>query len=224
MKNISFYAVIALLLMLVSCVVKVPMNEEYMKKPSRVGLFVNVSEPQKYREGSQGLLDLALTSGDKYQPVLNLAKKQLDPKQKLIDMYSDILRSKGKEVVIIDEKFDPKNIQKFKDEKAEGKKYSNIDFRPLKDKYQIDEVAFVNLNWGLMISYYSMIETGRAGYAYFDNRLVNLSDNSLYFANDNMKTIMIKGKWDGAPNYENAISKISETLNQAIEVEKNLYK
>ncbi|WP_304343029.1 hypothetical protein [Chryseobacterium koreense] len=224
MKNINFYTVIALLLLLTSCQVQVPMNAEYLKKPSRVGLYVNVSEPQKYREGSQGLLDLALTSGDKYQPVLDLAKKQLDPKQKLIDMYSEILRSKGKEVVIIDEKFDPKNVQKFKDEKAEGKKYSNIDFRPLKDKYQIDEVAFINLNWGLMISYYSMIETGRAGYVNFDNRLVNLADNSLYFANDNMKNVPINGKWNVGPNYENAINKISETLNQAIEVEKNLYK
>lgn len=51
------------------------MNAEYFSKPSKIGLFVNVNEPQKFREGSQGLLDLAVTSGDKYQPLLDLAKK-----------------------------------------------------------------------------------------------------------------------------------------------------
>lgn len=224
MKKINFLGIVALFFMVMSCQVQVPMNAEYFAKPSKIGLFVNVTEPQKYREGSQGLLDLAMTSGDKYQPLLDLAKKNLDPKQEFINMYSELLRGKGKEVVIITDTFDPKTAEKFKGDKAEGKKYSNYDFRYLKSKYDIDEVNFVNVSWGVIISYYSMIETGRSGYTYIDNRIVNLSDNTLYFANDNIKTAVIKGKWNTPPNYENAMSKIAEALNTAKETEKSLYK
>lgn len=224
MKKINFLGLIAIFFILISCQVQVPMSAEYFSKPSRIALFVNVTEPQKYREGSQGLLDMAVTSGDKYQPLLDLAKTNLDPKQDLINIYSELLRAKGKEVVIITDSFDPKTAEKYKGDKIEGKKYSNYDFRYLKAKYNIDEVNFVNVGWGVMISYYSMIETGRAGYTYIDNRIVNLSDNTLYFANDNVKTAIIKGKWNTPPNYENAISKISEALNSAKETEKELYK
>ena len=41
--------------------------------------MVNVNPAAKFRQGSQGLLDLALTSGDKYQPVLaNIDKTMTD--------------------------------------------------------------------------------------------------------------------------------------------------
>lgn len=46
---------------------------------------------------------------------------KIHPKEELIAMYSEILQSKGKEIVIIDEKFDPKTATKFSGTKAEGK-------------------------------------------------------------------------------------------------------
>ncbi len=224
MKKINFFGFLAILFLVQSCVTKVPMNSEYLSKPSKVGILVNVNDPQKYREGSQGLLDLAVTSGDKYQPLLDHAKKQIDRKNELVNIYAETLKAKGKEVVIIDENFNPKEAEKFKGEKQDGKKYYNYDLRYLKNKYQVDDVVFVNVNWGVIISYYSMIETSRAGYTYLSNRVINLNDNSLYFANDNVQTEVIKGKWNVAPNYENAINKIGETMNKAIEVERNVFK
>ncbi len=225
MKKINFFGLLMILFFVArSCVTSVPMNSEYLSKPSKVGVFVNFNEPQKYREGSQGLLDLAVTSGDKYQPLLDFAKTQIDRKHELENIYAQALKARGKEVVIIDEKFDPKTTEKFKGDKQEGKKYYTYDLRYLKDKYQVDEVVFVNVDWGVIISYYSMIETGRSGYAYLQNKVVNLQDNSLYFSNDNAQTEIIKGKWNVAPSYENAISKIDAALNKAISVEKDLFK
>ena len=66
-------------------------------------------------------------------------------------MYTEILKSKGKEVVLIDEKFDAKTAPKFDKSNADkSKKYSNYDFRALKSKYGVDEVLFVNVNYGIM--------------------------------------------------------------------------
>ena len=222
MKKIFF--LLTALLVLTSCAVRVPLANEYWSKPSKVGVFVNVNDPTKSRQGSQGILDYALTSGDKYAPVLSKADEKLNPKTKLIAMYTDLLKAKGKEVVLINDAFDAKTAEKYKGSKVEGKKYSNYDFTYLKSKYNVDEVLFVNLNWGLMISYYSMIETGRAGFAYFDTRLVNTTDNSLYLSNDNIQQTPLKGKWNVEPEYEAAVSNIGSTLDKAIEIEKTLFK
>ncbi len=224
MKKINFLGLVVLLFVLVSCVSNVPMNSEYLKKPSKVGVFVNVNDPQKYREGSQGLLDLAVTSGDKYQPLLDLTKKEIDRKNDLINLYTETLNAKGKEVVVIDEIFDAKTAMKFKGDKVEGKKYYNYDMKYLKEKYGVDDVVFVNVSWGVIISYYSMIETGRSGYTYLENRVIDLKDNSLYYANDNVQTAIIKGKWNMPPNYDNAKSKIKESMDKAIEIERSVFK
>ena len=224
MKKINFLSLIAIFAVLVSCKVNVPMSSEYLQKPSKVGIFVNVNDPQKYREGSQGLLDLAVTSGDKYQPLLDLAKNEIKIKEELIQIYSDALKTRGKEIVIIEDKFDTKTALRFKGDKAEGKKYFTFDMRDFKSKYGVDDIIFVNVNWGLMISYYSMIETGRMGYAYLDNSVIDMKDNSLYFAQDNVQAVPIKGKWNTPPNYENAMGKIAEAVNLAIEKEKSVFK
>ena len=224
MSKSTILGLFAMFAVLVSCQVNVPMNAEYLNKPSKVGIFVNVNDPQKFREGSQGLLDLAVTSGDKYQPMLDLAKEKITFKDELIAIYSETLKTRGKEVIIIDEKFDGKTAAKFKGDKIEGKKYSYYDLRSLKEKYGVDDVIFVNVNWGVIISYYSMIETGRAGYIYLDNNVVNTTDNTLYFAQNNVKMEIIKGKWNTPPNYENALGKISEAVNKGIEVERTIFK
>jgi len=223
MKKLNYLMLLSVLWMTVSCAVKVPMNEDYLQKPGKVGIFVNVTEPQKYREGSQGLLDLAVTSGDKYQPLLDYVKGQINPKQDLITLYVQAMRDRGQEVVVIDEGFDAKNASKFKGEKAEGKKYSTYDLGYLKNKYNVDNVIFVNMNWGIMVSYYSMIETGRAAFAYIDTKVVNLDDQSLYYSNPEAQSIVIKGKWNTPPAYENAAGKIREAVDKTIEAERKTF-
>lgn len=222
MKKINFLFLSLIFLVFTSCNVQMPVSKEYLAKPSRVGVYINSNPAQKYREGAQGLLDLALTSGDKYTPLLKIAEENYDPKVEMEQMYSDILSSKGKEVVLISEKFDPKTAPKFKGEKVEGKKYFNYDFRDLKSKYNVDEIIFVNLMWGVQVSYYSMIETGRSGFANFDTKIVNLDDNSLYLSNTNVQLVPIKGKWNTPPNYEIAEKAIKEALDRGLEKEKTI--
>ena len=223
MKKLFLLSLLSLFF--ISCQIQVPLSADYWTNTSKVGIMVNVNPAAKFRQGSQGLLDLALTSGDKYQPVLANIDKTMNPQQDLINMYTEILKSKGKEVVLIDEKFDAKTAPKFDKSNADkSKKYSNYDFRALKSKYGVDEVLFVNVNYGMMISYYSMIETGRAAYTYFDTRLVNLTDNSLYLANDNVQMTPIKGKWDVPPAYENVMTNMKATIDKAMTIEKTVVK
>ena len=111
MKKLFLLSLLALFF--ISCQIQVPLSADYWTNTSKVGIMVNVNPAAKFRQGSQGLLDLALTSGDKYQPVLANIDKTMNPQQDLINMYTEILKSKGKEVILIDEKFDAKTAPKF---------------------------------------------------------------------------------------------------------------
>jgi len=206
------------LFLITSCVSKVALSPEYWKTPSKVGVFVNVNKPHKFKEGSQGLLDMAVTSGDKYQEALDLIGQQIQPKDELVNLYSDILKSKGKEIVIVNETFDPKTAQKFKGNKQEGKKYSVYDFSNLKDKYNIDELLFINVDYGFMISYYGMIETGKSAYFSANTNLINLADQSLALANFNAKSNPLK-KWKDN-NYEASVNGVNSAYQQVKELEK----
>lgn len=210
----------AALMALTSCLPKVALAPEYWNKSSKVGILVNATPPAKYKEGSQGLLDMAVTSGDKYKEALNLIGENIHPKEELITMYSEILQSKGKEIVIIDEKFDPQTAKKFNGVKAEGKKYSRYDFSELKSKYNVDELLFVDVNHGFMISYYGMIETGKMAHTFLNTSLINLSDQSLVMSSLNMKNVALK-KWKDN-NYESSIQGVRSALDQAKEEEKNV--
>mgnify|MGYP003599378832 CR=1 FL=1 len=220
MKKI--FSLLSVLFIRTSCVTKVALSPDFWNQPSKVGVFVQVNEPAKFKEGSQGLLDMALTSGDKYAEALSLIGQEIQPKNDLVKIYTDILQSHGKEVVVIDESFDPKTATKFKGEKKEGKKYALYDLSYLKSKYNIDEVLFSEVNYGFLISYYGMIETGKSAYTNITTNLVNLSDNSLSFANTNPQMAPVS-KWK-ENHYENSVSAVRETVKKAEEVEANALK
>ncbi len=217
-KLILFFS---FLLLITSCVPKVALSADYWQKPTKVGILINSNPPTKFKEGSQGLLDMAVTSGDKYKEALDLIGQNIHPKDELTIIYSDIFKSKGKEVIIIDEKFDSKTAKKFSGTKAEGKKYSSYDFSDLKAKYGVDELLFVNVNYGFMISYYGMIETGKMAHAALDTKIIDLNDQHFILANYNFKNEILK-KWKDN-NYENSIKGVRTALDKAESEEKAIF-
>ena len=169
-------------------------------------------------------MKLGINTGYKYKPVLDDVHQNMNPKQQLIDLYKNILSSKGKEVVLITENFDHKTATKFKKpENAGEKKFANYDFRTLKNKYGVDEVLFVDVNYGIMVSYYSMIETGRSAYIFTRSEIVNLNDNALLLGNTNIQSNVIKGKWN-TPPYENVKNNIKIIIDKTIAAEQNIIK
>ena len=211
----------SMLLLVTSCVPKVALTSDYWQKPTKVGILINENPPAKFKEGSQGLLDMAVTSGDKYKEALDIIGQQIHPKEELTAIYSDIFKAKGKDIVIIDEKFDPKTAKKFSGTKAEGKKYSNYDFSDLKAKFGVVELLFVNINYGFMISYYGMIETGKMGHAAIDTKIIDLADQHLILANYNFKNENLK-KWKDN-NYENSVKGVRIALDKAETDEKLIF-
>lgn len=220
MKKILLLFIISFISM--SCLPKVSLSQDYWQKPTKVGVFVNVGQPTKFKEGSQGLLDMAVTSGDKYKEALDLIGQKIQPKGELIDLYTNALKSKGKEVIIIDENFDSKTAVKFKGEKVEGKKYPTYDFSSYKTKYGIDELLFVDVSYGFMISYYGMIETGKFAYTGATTQIIDMQGHHLILSNFNQGREPLK-KWK-ENNYESSINGVRLVLDRVQEGEKNILK
>ncbi len=115
-----------------------------------------------------------------------------------------------------------KTATKFKGEKADGKKYPTYDFSSYKNKYGIDELLFVNVNYGFMISYYGMIETGKAAYTGITTQIIDLNDQHLILSNPSAKQEILK-KWKDN-NYENSINEMSNSFVQAEGRRKTIFK
>ena len=73
-----------------------------------------------------------------------------EPTQKIMNFYTELYTSKGKQVVPIDEAFGSNpQAWNFKSPKGNKKRYYSIDVRFLHDKYNIDELLIVTLHYGL---------------------------------------------------------------------------
>ena len=97
--------------------------------------------------------------------------------------------------------------------KDKSKKYAAIDYRKLKDTYQVDEILHVKVKYGLLVSYYGVIETGKEGFCEINSSIINLEDNSL-MQREILKSINpIKGNWKKGDNYANLKFAIQNSIN-----------
>lgn len=119
---------------------------------------------------------------------------------KLKDEIADTLRKKGVEVTVISEDFNAKNL---KDAPAPASNSAKKDFRALKDKYHVDHLALVTIEFaGFQRNYSSYISRGDPVAAVQGTvSVVNLSDNQYELRQflDVIKTA--EGKWDEPPDY-----------------------
>lgn len=171
------------------------------------------------KKGAQGLLDMAISSGRKYKDPLKSIEKNINPKENTKLFLERVLNSKNKKYEFIDFVYKPKDFENFNYTSNESEYYFKKDLRALKNKLNVDELMFVNVNYGIMIDYYGAIEIGKQGYNATTISVVDLNDNKILFQDNVTSTENLKGKWNVAPfeNMQNTINKANqksiETLN-----------
>ncbi|MXV37904.1 hypothetical protein GO491_04315 [Flavobacteriaceae bacterium Ap0902] len=108
----------------------------------------------------------------------------------------------------------------FKKPKAsQANDFYKYDARKLR-KYGIDELLIVHVQYGLMVNYYGMIETGKYGNCLITTQIVNLDDNTIIYENRTHKPVLIQGKWKTPPTYNNLKNAIDESIELTLEEEK----
>lgn len=208
---------VLLYLFFTSCVSSIPMSQNFYKS-TKVGIILQVDSIGLYRTGAQGLLDIALTMGNKYRQPLKNVETIVNPTEKLKLEIAKVLQAKNKQYDFIEENIDFNKIKKF-EKTGEGKFY-NKDIREFKAKYNIDEVMIIKVNYGLLVSYYSMIEIGWQGQAVISNSVVDLNNNALLFQDRVAALEKLKGKWNTPPDYQNLTNAIQNAINKCLTLQK----
>lgn len=223
MKSLKFLIAIFLFALTTSCVTTLPLSNQFYNS-KKVEIIFKIDSIGIAKSGSQGLLDMALTPGSRFKKPL----QDIEPNLKLIiedtikTEISDILNNKKKQFDFITEKFDYNALEKFDNPKS-NKKYAKKDFRNLKSVYNVDEIMYVKVKYGLLISYYGTIETGKQGFVNIETQVIDLSDNSLLQHAKCNSVVNIIGKWDKGESYENLKKSIREALNNSIRILKTKF-
>ncbi|WP_396147231.1 hypothetical protein [Flavobacterium sp.] len=196
-----------------SCVSLIPLKQEFYNN-KKVGIILQVDSIGMAKAGGQGLLDMALTPGNRFTEPLKKVEPKFNVKETLKAEITSILKEKNKDFVFIEQRLDYKNMIQFNKPNSD-KKYSKKDFRDLKAALNVDEVMYINVKYGLLVSYYGLIELEKDGYVNVVTETVDLSDNSL-LQQDNFQTVAkMDGNWKKGEDYENLRNAIQGAINNA---------
>lgn len=214
MKFLKLTFGILLLLSFTSCVTTLPLNQQFYNT-KKVGIILQVDSIGMAKAGGQGLLDMALTPGNRFTAPLKKVEPKFNLKETLKSEISNILTSKNKQFQFIDEAIDYENLKKFNKPNSD-KKYSKKDFRNLQISNNVDEILLVKVKYGILVSYYGVIELEKQGYVNIGSEIIDLSDNSL-LQQDNFQTAAkMNGNWKEGENFENLKNSIQDAINFAI--------
>jgi hypothetical protein len=214
MKANAFYLYMVLVFGLFGCTTTIPLSQSFYNS-KRIGVVIEVNKIGVAKEGSQGLLDMALTPGDRFQEPLKQVEKQMNIKAQLQKDIASILTVCKKPFQIITDTIylDDKPTYEGPDIK---KKYAKDDWRSVKEQFKIDEVMLVKLDYGLLVSYYGFIETGKQTFATIQTEIVDLSDNSLIEKGRIGKKAPIVGNWSEGKNYSNMKQSLDEAYGKLL--------
>ena len=214
MKLLKLALGIILLLTITSCVTILPLNKQFYNT-KKVGVILQVDSIGMAKAGGQGLLDMALTPGNRFTEPL----KKIEPNFNLNETFkteiTNILNSKNKQFQFITEKVDYQKLNKFEKPNSE-KKYSKKDFRNLKTSNNVDEIIFVKVKYGILVSYYGLIELDKQGYVNVETEVVDLADNSLLQQESFQTAAKMNGNWKKGEDFGNLKNSIQDAINSSI--------
>lgn len=211
MKKLQIISLLVLVTVVSSCVTTVPLNAQFYSA-KKVGVIITIDSIGIAKAGGQGLLDMALTPGNRFHEPLKAVEPQLNCKEVLKIELQKAMNSKNKPSEFLELTMNVNALGKF-ETKDKSKKYANIDYRKLKDTYQVDEILHVKVKYGLLVSYYGVIETGKEGFCEINSSIIDLEDNSL-LQKETLKSINpINGNWKKGDNYANLKFAIQNSIN-----------
>ena len=214
--------VLIIILISSSCAVKkYTLDPGFYSSVSDLGLVLIKNDISTRRSG-QSALGKAVTDNTKYDTQLTAVDSKLHPEKKFKTMYSNLFESKGKTIKVVDVEFDKEQYGVFSSPGGD-KEYYESDIRSFKDKYNIDELMIVTIDYGLNQNYSGMFEAGKGGYAHIMTQIVNLTDNSVIYKAETWGNGRLENDWDTPPDFEPLRMAIDAAINQAVESERARY-
>lgn len=201
-------------LIVTSCVTTLPLNQQFYNS-KKVGVILQVDSIGMAKVGGQGLLDMALTPGNRFTEPLKKVEPKFNLHENLKSEIKNILNAKNKQFQFIDQKIDYQNLIKFEKPNSD-KKYSKKDFRNLKASNNVEEILVVNVKYGILVSYYGFIELDKQGYVNIGTEIIDLTDNSLLQQENFQSVAKMNGNWKKGEEFGNLTKSIQDAIDNSI--------
>jgi hypothetical protein len=227
MKKIKTILALIVLFSMTSCVTTVPINQKFYKG-TKVGVIIQMTnEPAVIKAQTSGTTEIITDPDNKYYIGISKIKSNFNFKESLKTEISNALTSKNKTFEIISDEFNDASLSKFESPNSFESpnlfvEYSKLDFRFMKEKYNVDEILFIKVhNYGLLLVYSGILLATKKCHTIIDTQIIDLNDNSLLQQKRFETNISIKGNWKGEKDYKNLQTAIQETIDNSIMKIKN---
>lgn len=218
-KFIKHFAFAVILFTLSACsTTPIVLKETFWEnKQIKIGVAVaNYPEAGAFKEGSQGLLDMAVNAAlanDMQKYLKTLYPAEIDS---VSDLFVENLKEKGFTVIKVDNYVNLKDYPKS----GAGSSKSEYQFSYLQKKEKIDYLLLLQVTrFGTIRSYYGMIPLGSPkAICEVKGELINLSNNELLwkgFLEEDKATVSVAGNWDQSPDYPNLTVAVRKAVSRA---------
>jgi hypothetical protein len=216
MKNLKLALAFIAFYSVTSCITTIPISQEFYKG-TKVGILIQMDDsPKVIKATTSGTTEIITDTNNKYYVGVSNIKSNFTFKESLIKEISSTLNSKNKRFEIISENFNDASLSKFEAPNLEIE-YPELDFRFMKEKYNVDEILFIKVhNYGLLLVYSGVLLATKKGHTIIDTQIIDLKDNSLLQQKRFETNTKIKGDWRGDGDYKNLQTAIQKTIDNSI--------
>jgi hypothetical protein len=229
MKKTSFWSAVATLgaaLILSGCVsgpVAVPST--FWEQTSDRVLIVLDELPEHgiyAKEGSQGLLDVAINSAMATSEAKHLKQQDADAFREIVSIFEAELTAAGFQPIVYEDAFSLKDQPKLKGKQSGQFEY---DLSGLAVASDADEIIVLRLvSFGASRTYYGFIPTSQPqGYAMVQGIMVDTEKNKILWDTGILEGTIkdpVVGEWNQEPDFPN----LTEAMNRAVEKSKRFLK
>lgn len=202
--------ILTILILLISCGTKKAIMNEFYSDNKKIGIII-LNEPASiHREHKGGIIDIGSTNRKKFKEPMEIINSKIDLKTQIKNFYSEYFKSKNKKIEFLKFNFD---ISKGNNEKT---------FTSLKNK-GINQVIIIKVEYGLLLSYYALVEIAKNGYCQINSEIHDLNNNSIIYKNTSKSIKKIKGNWKKS-EYQELTKSISLAIESSLKSEKNNFR
>jgi hypothetical protein len=206
------------MLFLAGCVtsnsIPLPQNFWQQKQTKIVVARAPSMTPQLYKEGEQGLVDIAISDVATSKFSHRLAQYNMTWYPKLQNSFYKQLAGRGMQVGSIDETINYKNLNYINKDIT---RYAERDFASIAPKLKANELLFIRINHvGATRQYYGFIPLSEpVAYCNIQGDLIDLKTNQIIWRGHGIAQIPVNGSWDQPPGYPNFINALDFAVKAA---------
>ena len=223
-RNLQLFklgVIFSLIILIISCApVRITTNPKLYDTSKKIGIIIvnDGISTFNYIEGKY--IDSHGVDTKRFIEPLNVVSKRLNANSLFLQTYKIIFNKNNIEVKEIEGTLTFEYLDRFKKPKKTDKAYSIYDYQFIKEKFGVDRLIVAEVKYGLLLYKSGLIVVEKRGLCSISAEIIDLSDNSLLYKNESLAKILVEGKWNIPPDYDNLYYPIRKAIENSILIEK----